>query len=118
MTMPAREIWDFYTRVGFGQKPQIDFPGRETGGCAAWQSWRPIDQATVGFGYGVSVSLMQLAQATPSSRATATWCRSRWCCRKTPSRAAGAGSRSSRRRRAHAVRKMLAMVTQPGGNGA
>lgn len=63
MTMPAREIWDFYTRVGFGQKPQIDFPGRETGRLRGWQSWRPIDQATIGFGYGVSVSLMQLAQA-------------------------------------------------------
>ncbi len=63
MSMPAREIWDMYTRVGFGQKPHIDFPGRETGRLRAWQSWRPIDQATVGFGYGVSVSLMQLAQA-------------------------------------------------------
>jgi cell division protein FtsI (penicillin-binding protein 3) len=43
MSMPAREIWDMYTRVGFGQKPQIDFPGRVTGKLRSHTAWRPID---------------------------------------------------------------------------
>ncbi len=116
MTMPAREIWDFYTRVGFGQKPQIDFPGRETGRLRAWQSWRPIDQATVGFGYGVSVSLMQLAQAytifardgdmVPISLVLPT---------DGKPAAPPAAQQLVTPQTAKAVRKMLAMVTQPGG---
>ena len=52
-----------YTEVGIGQKPQIDFPGAVTGRLRPYKSWRPIEQATMSYGYGLSVSLLQLARA-------------------------------------------------------
>lgn len=61
--MPAREMWEIYSQVGFGQKPQIDFPGAATGKLRAWKTWRPIEHATMSYGYGISASLLQLARA-------------------------------------------------------
>jgi cell division protein FtsI (penicillin-binding protein 3) len=52
-----------YTEVGFGQKPQISFPGAVSGRLRPYRSWRPIEQATMAYGYGLSVSLFQLAHA-------------------------------------------------------
>ena len=63
MTMQPREMWDIYTAVGFGQKPQIAFPGAVTGRLRPYKSWRPIEQATMAYGYGLSTSLFQLARA-------------------------------------------------------
>ena len=63
MEMPAREMWEMYTSVGFGQKPQVPFPGTVSGRLRPYKSWRPIEQATMSYGYGLSVSLMQLAHA-------------------------------------------------------
>ena len=51
-----------YTAIGLGQRPQIDFPGAISGKLRPYKSWRPIEQATMAFGYGVSASLFQLAQ--------------------------------------------------------
>ena len=53
MTMQPREMWDLYTAVGFGQKPQIAFPGAVTGRLRPYKSWRPIEQATMAYGYGL-----------------------------------------------------------------
>ncbi len=63
MQMQPREMWDMYTQVGFGQKPQIDFPGAVTGRLRPYKTWRPIEQATMSYGYGLSTSLFQLARA-------------------------------------------------------
>ena len=63
MAMPAREMWELYTQVGIGQKPQIDFPGAVTGRLRPYKTWRPIEHATMSYGYGLSVSLFQLARA-------------------------------------------------------
>ena len=63
MQMPAREMWETFTQVGFGQKPQIDFPGAVTGRLRPYKSWKPIEQATMSYGYGLSTSLFQLARA-------------------------------------------------------
>ena len=63
MQIPAREMWELYTQVGLGQKPQIDFPGAVTGRLRPYKSWKPIEQATMSYGYGLSVSLFQLARA-------------------------------------------------------
>ena len=57
------EMWTFYRQAGFGQSPQTGFPGESAGRLRDWQNWRPIEQATMSFGYGVSVSLLQLARA-------------------------------------------------------
>jgi cell division protein FtsI (penicillin-binding protein 3) len=50
-------------QVGLGQKPQIDFPGAVTGRLRPYKSWRPVEQATMSYGYGLSASLFQLARA-------------------------------------------------------
>jgi cell division protein FtsI (penicillin-binding protein 3) len=63
MQMQAREMWDLYTQVGFGQKPQLAFPGAATGRLRPYKTWRPIEQATMSYGYGLSTSLFQLARA-------------------------------------------------------
>ncbi len=63
MQMERREMWELYSQLGFGQKPQIDFPGAVTGRLRPWKTWRPIEQATMSYGYGLSTSLLQLARA-------------------------------------------------------
>ena len=63
MQMQPHEMWDMYSQVGFGQKPQVPFPGVVSGRLRAYKSWRPIEQATMSYGYGLSASLFQLARA-------------------------------------------------------
>ena len=63
MQMQPREMWELFSAVGFGQRPQIDFPGAVTGRLRPYKTWRPIEQATMSFGYGLSASLYQLARA-------------------------------------------------------
>jgi cell division protein FtsI (penicillin-binding protein 3) len=63
LTFTPREMWELYSSVGFGQKPQIGFPGVVTGRLRPYKSWRPIEQATMSYGYGLSASLFQIAHA-------------------------------------------------------
>ena len=63
MTFQPREMWELYSAVGFGQKPQIGFPGAVTGRLRPYKTWRPIEQATMSYGYGLSASLFQIAHA-------------------------------------------------------
>ena len=63
MTIPPRELWELYSNVGYGQKPQINFPGAVTGRLRPFKTWRPIEQATMAYGYGLSASLLQMAHA-------------------------------------------------------
>jgi cell division protein FtsI (penicillin-binding protein 3) len=63
LQMTPRDMWEMYTEVGFGQKPQLKFPGSVSGRLRPYKSWRPIEQATMAYGYGLSVSLFQLAHA-------------------------------------------------------
>ncbi len=61
--MSAQEMWNAFTAVGFGQKPQVTFPGAVTGRLRPWKTWRPIEKATMSYGYGMSASLLQIAHA-------------------------------------------------------
>jgi len=63
MQMERREMWELFSQVGFGQKPQLQFPGAVTGRLRPYKTWRPIEQATMSYGYGLSTSLFQLARA-------------------------------------------------------
>ncbi len=63
MQMHPRDMWESYAQAGFGQKPQLPFPGAVSGRLRPYKSWRPIEQATMSYGYGLSASLFQLAQA-------------------------------------------------------
>ncbi len=61
--IPYADMWGFYSAVGLGQKPTLPFPGVVGGRLRNYKSWRPVEQATMSYGYGLSVSLFQLAQA-------------------------------------------------------
>jgi cell division protein FtsI (penicillin-binding protein 3) len=63
MDMPRAEMHDWLAALGFGQKPRLEFTGVATGVLRRADTWRPIDQATMSYGYGVSASLLQLARA-------------------------------------------------------
>lgn len=63
MQMHPRDMWESYAQAGFGQKPQLPFPGAVSGRLRPYKTWRPIEQATMSYGYGLSASLFQLAQA-------------------------------------------------------
>ncbi len=63
LSLPPERLWGVFSRVGFGKTTGSGFPG-ETGGLLAdYTRWRPIEQATFAFGYGVSVTALQLAEA-------------------------------------------------------
>ncbi len=63
LQMPAQAIWETLTAVGFGQVPHAGLSGAVTGRLRPASTWRPVEQATIAYGYGVSVSLLQLAHA-------------------------------------------------------
>ena len=63
LKMPAEHMWKFYTALGFGASPHTGFPGEARGILRPWEKWRPIEQATMSYGNGISVSLLQLARA-------------------------------------------------------
>lgn len=58
-----KEMWDMFDALGFGTPPGLGFPGEVGGRLRAWKSWRPIEQATMSYGHGISVSLVQLARS-------------------------------------------------------
>lgn len=63
LQMEPHEMWDMFTSVGFGQQPKVGFPGAVAGRVRPYKSWRPIEQATMSYGHGISVSLLQIAHA-------------------------------------------------------
>jgi len=63
LQMPAQNLWEMLTAVGFGQVPHAALSGAVTGRLRPPASWRPVEQATIAYGYGISVSLLQLAHA-------------------------------------------------------
>jgi len=63
MKLTPKEEWEKFSSIGLGQKPQINFPGVVTGRLRPYKTWRPIEQATMAYGYGLSASLFQLARA-------------------------------------------------------
>lgn len=63
LDLDRKDLWDFFNLLGFGQTPAISFPGAVAGRVRPWNKWRPIEQATMSYGHGISVSLIQLAQS-------------------------------------------------------
>jgi cell division protein FtsI (penicillin-binding protein 3) len=112
MQMQPHDMWEVFTQMGLGQKPQVPFPGAVAGKVRAYKTWRPIEQATMSYGYGLSTSLFQLAQAytvfahdgemVPMSLV------------KT-NQAEVSGARVFSSHNAAAIRNMLHMVTIQGG---
>src|SRR5690606_15156459 len=61
--LQAREMWERFTELGLGRAPQLGFPGAAPGRLRPWDRWRLIEKATMAYGYGLSVSLLQVARA-------------------------------------------------------
>ena len=113
LAMPREALWDFYHRLGFGTAPQLGFPGAAAGRLRAYRSWRPIEQATMAYGHGISVSLIQLARAytifaLDGELAPLTLVKSELAAR---------GEKLVSAETARAVRAMLEAAVQPGGTG-
>ena len=111
MTFTPREMWELYSSVGFGQKPQLGFPGVVTGRLRPYKTWRPIEQATMSYGYGLSVSLFQLARAYTMFAHDGELLPSTMLQQDKPQ----AGVRVLSPKTAQAVRAMLQMAAGPGG---
>jgi cell division protein FtsI (penicillin-binding protein 3) len=63
LTLSPQSMWGTFNQLGFGSSPHSGFPGEVAGRLRPWKNWRPIEQATMCFGQGVTVTLLQLARA-------------------------------------------------------
>ena len=111
MQMSPRDMWEIYAQAGFGQKPQLPFPGAVTGRLRPYKTWRPIEHATMSYGYGVSASLFQLAQAYTIFARDGELIPVTMVKTDEPT----AGIRVFSEKNASAVRQMLSLATQDGG---
>ena len=110
--LPAQAMWEMFNGVGFGQVPGLGFPGAVSGRLRPWKTWRPIEQATMSFGHGISVSLIQLA------RAYTVFARDGDLVPLSLTRVASARPRGEQvfsPQTAREVRAMLEMAVRPGG---
>ena len=110
--MPAQQMWEMFDAIGFGQPPRLGFPGEVGGRLRPWKTWLPIEQATMSYGYGISVSLMQLA------RSYMVFARDGDLIPLTLLRHEGAPLAATQiftQQTAREVRAMLEMAAQPGG---
>jgi len=113
LQMQPRQMWELFTQVGFGQKPQITFPGAVTGRLRPHKTWKPVEQATMSYGYGMSASLFQMA------RSYTVWAHDGQIIPatllKSPEPAVGVQVFSMNT--VTEIRKMLQMAAGPGGTG-
>jgi len=111
LDLPARNIWNLFSRAGFGKPTQSGFPGERSGQLHGYQNWRPIEQATLAFGHGISVTLLQLARAYTIFASDGELKPITMVKREEPE----AGKQVIAPHIAQAVRTMLEMVVQPEG---
>ncbi len=111
LTMPSEMLWSMFSRAGFGAPPRSGFPGEVSGRLRSHASWKPIEQATMSYGYGISVSLMQLARAYTIFASDGVLYPVTLLKRDGPPE----GSQVISAKTAQAVRRMLEMAAQPGG---
>jgi cell division protein FtsI (penicillin-binding protein 3) len=113
LQMPAQSMWEMFTQIGLGQKPQVPFPGAVSGKLRAANTWHPIEQATMSYGYGLSASLFQLTQAYTMFARDGVMMPASLIKHKDTDLATG--HRVIDARHASVVREMLHTVTLPGG---
>jgi cell division protein FtsI (penicillin-binding protein 3) len=63
LTLEPQTIWTTLSRLGFGQVTTSGYPGESAGVLSSYEHWRPISIATLAYGYGLSVTALQLAHA-------------------------------------------------------
>ncbi len=113
MQMQPREMWELFSQAGFGQKPQISFPGAVSGRLRPYKTWRPIEQATMSYGYGLSASLFQMARSYTVFSHDGQIIPVTMLKSSEPA----VGTQVLSERTAGQVRKMLQMAAGPGGTG-
>ena len=113
MQLQPREMWEMFADLGFGQKPQLPFPGVVSGRLRPYKTWRPVEQATMSYGYGVSSSLFQMARAYTVFARDGEIVPATLMKTNQPA----VGTRVYSPEHAVAMRKMLQMASGPGGTG-
>jgi len=63
LSLEPHYMWSMLNQLGFGSPTRVGFPGEVSGRLRNYKSWRPIEQATMSYGNGISVTLLQLARA-------------------------------------------------------
>jgi len=113
LALPREATWDFLRRVGFGTPPELGFPGAAAGRLRDYKTWKPVEQATLGYGMGMSLSLAQLA------RAYTVFARDGELVPLTLVKTGGSvnGEKVLSAETARAVRAMLEQAVQPGATG-
>jgi len=111
LALPSEILWSLFSRAGFGVQPQSGFPGEVSGRLRAYATWKPIEQATMSYGYGISVSLLQLARSYTIFASDGILHPVTMLKRDAPE----SGIRVVSADTARAVRHMLELAAQPGG---
>ena len=111
LALPSEMLWSLFNRAGFGAPPKSGFPGEVSGRLRGYTTWKPIEQATMSYGYGISVSLLQLARSYTIFASDGVLYPVTLLKRDAPE----PGTRVVSAPTALAVRKMLEMAAQPGG---
>ena len=61
LALPPQRLWQTFSAVGFGADSASGFPGEASGALGHFSRWREVERATLSFGYGLSVTPLQLA---------------------------------------------------------
>ena len=113
MTLQADQLWQTMTRFGLGSLTTSGFPGESAGLLTHYNHWQPISQATLAYGYGVSVTPLQLAQAYAALGSDGRM----FPISLVALDSANEGDQVIAPDTATAVRRMLEEVVRPGGTG-
>lgn len=114
MSLEADQLWQSMTRFGFGAVTSSGFPGESAGLLTHYNDWRQISQATLGYGYGVSVTPLQLTQAYAVLGASGQIRPVSLVALDAPS----VGSKIISSETAGSIRTMMEEVVRPGGTGS
>jgi cell division protein FtsI (penicillin-binding protein 3) len=63
LSLEPHYMWVVFNPLGFGTIAHVHFPGEASGKLRTYKTWHPIEQATISYGNGISVTLLQLARA-------------------------------------------------------
>jgi len=112
LQLEPEQLWSVYDRFGFGEVTGIGFPGESAGVLRSYRRWRRVEQATLSYGYGLSVTALQLASAFAAIADDGRM--------RRPSLIQGANNPAvsvMEPEIAHEVARMLETVTGPEGTG-
>jgi len=113
MSLEPDQLWGAMTQFGLGSLTTSGFPGESAGMLTHYNHWRPISQATLAYGYGISVTPLQLTQAYAALGSNGILRPISLVAQDTPAE----GERILSHDSAVAVRRMLEEVVRPGGTG-